>query len=224
MQWLFKLGAVLALWTSVAAMASGGSAANEPISPYRTVTPFNAADATAVVEFFKFDCPFCRNYHQLLSHWGSTLPAPLHFEYAPVLEGDASGGVLKKNAIGYLAFQDALVSSQRNMDKVSVFMTAAYDIEQDSPGLIANPSAWMDAARSAGISSQSFMANWRGGEPGINAAIARQTHYALKSTPTLIICGKYAITPDNTRGDEGLFMQLANATVSKCLIENGAHP
>jgi thiol:disulfide interchange protein DsbA len=211
---------------SLSFIMSGAQAASDSMvgQPYRGVTPYDKADETTVIEFFKFDCPYCRNYHALLSHWGESLPRPLHFRFQPVLEGDAAGKILNKNAVGYLAFKAITASSQNNSNVVVAFMAHAYDIEQDTPGIISNPNTWADAASASGADVGAFEKAWGNGKGDLVSDLRRQQHYALSATPSLVVCGKYVITPDNTSGNDAMFMQLANAVVSKCLIEKGISP
>lgn len=191
------------------------------MQPIKDVEPFNSGDTYKVQVFFKFSCPVCRQYHLPLANWGATLPKPFKIEFEPILEADASGqGISKDSSMGMVMFwsmRDAGTIAQQ-----TAFAEEAYGLVQDDNNG-ANPSAWMKAVSDAGVYRSNFTKGFEHERNNMVDRSARQLHYMPTVTPTMVICGKWIITPDSANGDENLFFKLANGLVSKCMLENGLH-
>jgi thiol:disulfide interchange protein DsbA len=54
-------------------------------------------------------------------------------------------------------------------------------------------------------------------EKQVLAPLEKLVKYKINATPSLVIDGRYIITPENTNGDHSLFIQLANGMVSKAM-------
>lgn len=184
---------------------------------FSTVTPINEEDDTAVLVFFKFSCPVCRNYHAMLEHWGSTLPKPFIFQFIPVAEGDGANSISMESGLGMLAFWSAEMSG--NHEQRNTFTNDMYALYQDRRIKI-TPEEIIGLASTSHISMSRFEKAWRA-QAKTSPGLARQMHYKPSATPTMVVCGKYMITPDNALGNPDTFIQLANAMVSKCMIEKG---
>lgn len=185
---------------------------------YKTVSPMNGEDETSVIVFFKYGCPVCRNYHAVLDHWGSTLPKPIIFQFVPIVEGDGVTAISKESGLGVLGFWSAERSgthAARNM-----FSEEMYMLYQDKHAGI-QPAAVIDAARSSNLMMDRFKKAWSDGITNGASNLNRQAYYRPSVTPTMVICGKYVITPDSALGNQDTFIQLANGLVSKCLVEKG---
>ena len=180
-------------------------------APYTTVTPLKGDELT-VIEFFKFSCPVCRSYQPIMNGWVKTLPKQIAFKYVPVYEGtESSAGALKM----YWA-----VDAIANIEQKSAFMDSAYSLVQDRNGGD-DPKMWRDAVLSTGIRQDAFASSWKSISGNGKSFVARQTHYVPTATPTIVICGKYMLNPDNVMGDQDLFIRLANGLLSKCLVNSG---
>ncbi len=209
MRTIFKF-VVLAFALS-ASIAMADTTSLEHHQPYTTVTPVKGDELT-VIEFFKFSCPVCRSYQPVMDNWSRSLPKPIIFKYVPVYEGtESSAGAMKM----YWA-----MNSIANIAQKTAFMNAAYSLVQDlHQG--DNPGMWRDVVISAGIQPDEFSSAWQLVSRNSSSFIAQQTHYSPTVTPTIVICGKYMLNPDNVMGDQDLFIRLANGLLSKCLMENG---
>lgn len=193
--------------------------------PYRITHPYTAGDKNTVYVYFKYDCPFCRSYHEELAEWAKTLPPRFSFKFIPVIEAGVDGKASQKSIVGFYAHESSvMVSGSENNEQLQSFSQKAYSIEQDNGDSgFKDRQAWISAVNSSGMNGDKFITDW-GVLTKTNLlleSIKRQDNYMPKSTPTLIACGRYAITPDNTGGSEVLFMRLANAVVSKCMSEDG---
>lgn len=187
-------------------------------NPIKDVTPYAKEDELKVIAFFKFSCSVCRNYHLQLDYWGKSLPQEFTFQFFPVLEGDSTRTISDESARASLMFWT--VERIGNKSQRSAFADAAYALNQDTREQ-SIPEAWLRAVVDAEIPKQRFATAWDTELETWPRRANRQTHYKPAATPTLVICGKWMITPDSTNGNQELFMQLANGLVSKCMVEHG---
>lgn len=227
-----KISKIITGITLVAALAPLANAGDAPDqqhnnAPYRITTPFRGDDHRVVV-YMKFDCPFCRQYHSVLSHWSRTLPKGWTMEFHPILERNEAGRIAQKNDMGFIAWFSAERVPGVTQDNLDTLAGKLYAIEQDGPskpdGTLGE---WNAAVTSSGISLPLFAETGRNFVKDKNGApeeIARQLNYSITSTPTLVACGKYAITPDNASGNQETFIKLANAVLSKCMIDHKEEP
>jgi len=187
-------------------------------NPIKEVTPFASADELSVIGFFKFSCPICRNYHLPLEYWGKSLPPEFKYQFYPVIEGDATSAVSVDSARASMFFW-AVERSGNRMQRAA-FADNAYEVNLDFKTQDQMKS-WADAVKKTEIQGSKFLSAWGEEEKVWADRAARQAHYKPTVTPTLVICGKWMISPDSTNGDQYLFMQLANGLVSKCMTEKG---
>jgi thiol:disulfide interchange protein DsbA len=193
--------------------------------PYRLTHPYNKGDENSIISYFKYDCPFCRQYHDQIARWGGTLPKSYNFKFIPVIEQDSSGKVTQKSFIGYLAYESAVSAAGASSEQVGMFSQRAYSLMQDSPEDVGNNKAWLKVVNDAGIDQSKFMLAWKmiGHSNAVAESLKQQINYGLTSTPSVVVCGKYVVTPDDANGDQAMFMQVLNAVVSKCMIEQKKH-
>jgi len=182
------------------------------------VTPYVSSDELTVIGFFKFSCPACRNYHLQLDYWGKSLPPEFSFQFYPVLEGDATSLVSKDSAMASMVFW-AVERSGTKLQRAA-FADYAYEVNQDY-NTQGQMKAWVDAIKKSEIDGNKFVSAWNTEERIWAERVQRQSHYKPTVTPSLVICGKWMISPDSTNGDQEIFMQLANGLVSKCMTEKG---
>ena len=173
--------------------------------PYKTVGPF-ADDAKRVIVFFAFDCDHCRESLPAISKWGATLPKNIKFELMPVTTAEPQ--YLIPSRAWYAA--RATGAPDPEMD---LFAAQAMYLVQTNGLSVTSFDMWHKAVVYAGINN--FEAAWKSVPPSVaQRATQKLSDYQVTSTPTIVIGGRYVITPDNTNGDMGLFMQLANGLVS----------
>lgn len=211
---------VVGLLLAGAAIASAVNLPTTPATanPVIDVTPFNKEDELRVITFFKFGCPICRSYHLILEHWGRSLPSELKFQFYPIIEGNASSAISAESLEQFLIFWSMEQSGTR--DQRSVFAESAYELVQDAKAEN-NAQAWITAIQSSGVNYKKYKSVWDKELANPSLRLDRLIHYQPNVVPSIVICGKWMISPDSTNGNQELFMQLANGLVSKCMIEKG---
>ena len=173
--------------------------------PYKTVGPFKE-DVSRVIVFFAFDCGHCRETLPAISKWGATLPKNIKFELMPVTSPEP------QYIIPARAWFAALATGAPD-STMELFAEQAMSLVQTNGMSITSPDMWHKAVVYAGI--RNFETAWKSLPPSVaERAIKKLSDYQVTSTPTIVIGGRYVITPDNTNGDMGLFMQLASGLVS----------
>lgn len=186
-------------------LAYAGAGPQEIPAPYKTVGPLKE-DANRVIVFFAFDCVHCRETLPAISKWGATLPKNLKFEMIPVTTAES------QYIISSRAWYAALATGAAD-SSMGLFAEQAMDLVQTNGMSIDSSEMWRKAVVYAGI--RNFESAWRSVPPSVVVrAITKLSDYQVTSTPAIAIGGRYVITPDNTNGDMGLFMQLASGLVS----------
>ncbi|AGN82293.1 hypothetical protein L483_15200 [Pseudomonas putida H8234] len=180
----------------------------QPSLPYREVSA-QAEDSHKVVVFFSFACPVCASYDQTFSRWAKTLPPGWSAEFIPVAVPD-KGNYLAARA--FFAVQDA------DPNRVAAFMSAAYTLIQQNGMTMEDPGTWSRAVAMANV--QGFNEAWHNvTQQRLERAFAKLLTYGVDATPSMVISGKYVITPDDVSGDSALYMNLANGMISKVMQE-----
>lgn len=211
---------VVALILSLAAFGASAEGMQQGMvpNPIKNVTSYDKSDDYSVLVFFKYSCPVCRAYHLSLENWGATLPKPFHVNFMPIVESSPTEDYSKDSLLGLMMFWTMQVAG--NQQERDQFNESAYELVQDSHNG-ENKEAWIRAAANTGVSMPKFKEALKVEQSSWNSFVARQVHYQPEATPTLVICGKWMITPDSTYGNQDLFFQLANGLVSKCMVEHG---
>lgn len=174
--------------------------------PFREV-PLRSSDARKVICFFSFTCPVCAAYHASIAQWGESLPRGRQLEFVPVTLPE------RETIIATRAYYAAL---KANPARIYDFVGAAYSLIQQHGMRQDDAQTWERAAKMAGI--ERFAAGWQ----KVSADAVKKPYddliaYEITATPSLVVGGRYVITPDDTNGDKDLFIQLASAMVSKSM-------
>ncbi len=157
--------------------------------------------------FFSISCPICAQHNPTIARWGKTLPRGWSLEQVPVATPD------KESVIATRAYYAALEAAPSRID---LFLEAAYTAVHDKGMNPNDPGTWAVAAKAAGISN--FDTAWKNvRKEQVLMAHRKLVDYEIAATPSIAIGGRYVITPEDTNGDAGLFMQLANGMVSKAI-------
>ncbi|RZI60398.1 MAG: thiol:disulfide interchange protein DsbA/DsbL [Pseudomonas sp.] len=200
---LVQAGALLA----VPALASAQKIApSQAQMPFREVG-FRLADSRKVLCFFSFTCPVCAAYHASVAQWGESLPPGWKLEFVPVTLPQ------RETVIAARAYFAALMADSA---KIYDFVGSAYTQIQQHGMKQDDPRTWAEAARIARITR--FEENWGKISTGaVKKPYDDLIAYQVSATPSLVIGGRYVITPDDTNGDRDLFFRLAAAMVSKSM-------
>lgn len=176
--------------------------------PYKTVGPFKE-DASRVIVFFAFDCDHCRETFPAITKWGATLPTNIKFELMPVTTAEPQYTIPSRAWY-------AATATGATTPKMRQFAEEVMDLVQVNGMSITSPDVWRKAVVYAGI--KNFETAWKSVPPAtLERAIKKLSDYQVTSTPAVVIDGRYVITPDNTNGDLGLFLQLASGLLSSAI-------
>ncbi|WP_237715862.1 thioredoxin domain-containing protein [Rubrivivax gelatinosus] len=164
-------------------------------------------DRNAALIFFDFSCPVCASLHEPLSQWGATLPRQWRAEFVPVALPN------KESAMAAMAYYAA---ARANPGRLVDFMNAAYRRIHRNKQRAGEVALWEGAARDAGITN--FSSGWAAVHKGqLEEAMRKLLVYGVEATPSVVIGGRYIVSPDNTNGDTNLFLQLCSGMVSKSM-------
>lgn len=186
----------------------GAGIPGAPAQPWRDTIPLPGDEETCFI-FVQLTCPYCAQFHTPIWNWAQSLPPNWRAHYVPVLVQGADSFIQLK------VFTAAQIAEPRRLGE---FMRVAYFSLQQQGMPINDPSTWRSILAASGYDLDAFADVWQTlieDEPLIEPVIQLQKHYGIAVTPTVIVGGKYAVTPDNTNGNEALFIQLLSGMLSK---------
>lgn len=176
--------------------------------PYTEVLPFKE-DKLTVKVFVSFDCPFSFQYDSAFWQWSRDLPRNWKVDFVPVVTGQPSS---------FAAIKTLKAVQIAEPTKLEMFMNRAFVAVQNEKRNPAEEETWRYVLEQSGINMERFARAWESlsdGEALIAPIQTRMNHYEIKVTPSVVIDGRYVITPENTNGHGDLFMQLLNGMISK---------
>lgn len=177
--------------------------------PFKTITPILPGELKKVHAVISFSCPICAKYHASLNRWGDSLPKEISFDFIPA--------VTDKDSAIMAALWSAMkrTSPQHLTALASVLYTSVQEkgiTPTNSGRLLLDTIAKQIGPR------PDFLSAVRSGQfADVEANQLKIANFKVDSTPSIIVGGRFLITPDHTDGNEELFMQLASAMVSKSL-------
>jgi thiol:disulfide interchange protein DsbA len=182
-----------AAWALALTLSTGAWAQLAPGKDYRLISPAQPTTSGAkveVIEFFYYGCPGCNGLQPSLRAWLKKKPADVEFRRAPAV------------------FQDAwlpLTTAYHAFDAMGVVDKLHYEIfsaihEQKTleiKGLLRDQKPLFDWVAKQGVDRQKFVDvyNSFGVRSRTNRSIELPGHYHVDSTPTLVVDGKYLMTP-----------------------------
>lgn len=177
--------------------------------PFLTVGPYSDDQLKAYI-FFSYDCIFCRQNHQALERWRTTVPAPIQVERVPMVY---IGNV--NQAMAFIAVRSKFPN------RLAEFDEAAFRLIQDQGMSVEDPNTFTRAAKESGIPGADLLAAIRSTDVRDRTMKAGKTivRYRVDITPSIAIGGQQVINPGFTRGDYATFFQLANGLVSQILLK-----
>ena len=181
-----------------------------PGAPYREVSPMNNSESIKVIAVINFSCQVCAQSHASLAAWGKSLPSPIVFTIEPAV---TDYGTALLSAVYYATVKD-------EPEKADRLAASFYRTIQDRGLKPTTPEFWKSVEGDVGKIATV--------KPNEKQFIIKQLDvnrqhikaYNLDATPSLIIGGRYVITPENTQGDQSMFLELANGLVSKVILSN----
>ena len=173
---------------------------------YQLVNPPQPTDSgkrIEVIEFFYYGCPGCNELQTPLREWLKRKPADVEFRREPVV------------------FRDSwlpLTTAYHALDAMGVEEKLHYAVfnaihEQHSlaeKGLLANQAPLFDWVAKQGVDRKKFVEvyNSFGVRSRTNRSIEMPRRYEVSVTPTLVVDGKYLVTPSMAGGYKRFFENL----------------
>ena len=139
-----------------------------------------------VVEVFSYACVHCAQFQPLINSWKKTLPAGVKFRYVPAV----FGGIFDNAARAFFA-AEAMGVQERTQDPVFKAMFIDRSVKGGSLEDFA------DLYASLGVNRAKFLEIMN--STTVSAKLNRAKQFAqrtgVNSTPTIIVNGKYRVTP-----------------------------
>ncbi|MGH8623374.1 MAG: thiol:disulfide interchange protein DsbA/DsbL [Burkholderiales bacterium] len=213
--WSRRLAASL-----IALTLSGGAAAQlAPGKDYQLINPAQPTTSGAkveVIEFFYYGCPGCNGLQPPLRTWLKKKPADVEFRRAPVVFQDSWLPL----TTAYHAFDAMGV-----VDKVHYELFSAIHDQRtlEIKGLMRDPKPLFDWVEKQGVDRQKFIDvfNSFGVRSRTNRSIELPGNYHVTSTPTLVVDGRYLMTPAMA-GSYPRFLEVLDQVVAMARKERAA--
>lgn len=151
-----------------------------------------------VVEVFAYTCPHCATLQPRITAWEASVPADVEFRYAPMAHG-----VSEPIARAFYA-AEAMGERARTHDALFEAIAIKRRLRSGSPEEMA------DLYAENGVDRDALLATMK--SFGVNAQIARNQkaveRWAIESTPTVIVNGRYKVTVTEDRGHDGMISAI----------------
>jgi thiol:disulfide interchange protein DsbA len=187
-------------------LSAGASAQLALDKDYQVINPrqpTNSGKKVEVIEFFNYACPACNSLVPHLRAWLKKKPADVEFRRAPVVFQDAWLPL----TTAYHAFDAMGLVDKLHYD----FFSAIHERRTlETKGLLRDPNPLFDWVAKQGVDRQKFVDvfNSFGVRSRTNRSIELPANYHVTSTPTLVIDGKYLVTPAMAGSYERYFQVL----------------
>lgn len=177
--------------------------------PFRQIAPPVPGELRKVHAIIAFNCPVCSKYHRTITSWGRSLPKQFVFDFLPVIT-DKDSAVM---ATAWLALQKVAP------DKLPIMAASFFSSIQDkgitpsSPGLAMLKKLQSDIGPTPGFADAMRLIQ----TSDLGRVQQQISDFKIDATPSIVVGGRYVITPDNVSGNDELFIQLASGLVSKLM-------
>jgi thiol:disulfide interchange protein DsbA len=221
---LISIGMMLALMpTAQAADWQQGIHYYLVVPPQPTSVPEGKIEVT---EVFSYACPACNIFYPIIDKLKASLPANAELDFVPASFNQAEDWPMFQRA--YLAAQiigidkrthDAMFDAIWKTGELAIVDPRTNRLKVPLPD-IQDAAAWY--AKTAGVKAEAFVtaANSFGVDSRIRQSDQLVKDLRVESTPTIIVNGKYRLTPQSAGGAEQV-IELVNWLVAK---ESGAAP
>jgi len=210
----------IAAWFIALTLSTGAAAQPVPGKDYELIKPALPTSSGAkveVIEFFNYACPACSNLAPRLRTWLKKMPADVEFRHAPVVFQDA----WLPYATAYHAFDAMGLVDKLHYD----FFVAIHGQPPalDAKGLLRDQTPLFDWVAKQGVDRKKFIDvyNSFGVRSRTNRSIELPGDYHVTSTPTLVVDGKYLMTPAMA-GSYERFFQLLDQVIAMARKERAA--
>lgn len=167
-----------------------------------------------VVEVFSYTCIHCASLQARITPWKAALPADVEFRYAPMAYGQSEP--LAR------AFYAAEAMGEHDRTHEALFKAIAVDrkLKQGTAEELGDLYADLGVDREALLSTMASFA--------VNANVARNqktvTRWAIESTPTLVVNGRYRAHVTQDRGHDGLLATVEHLIARERAAAAGTDP
>jgi len=158
----------------------------------------NTSDKIQVTEVFGYGCPHCNALQPHLSAWEKKLPNDVQFQYLPAAFGSDPNHCWDDFARAFYAAQ-AMGFQAKSHDAI---YKAVWDEKNPISGCAAIPSIFAkfgSDAKTIAATMQSFAVNAK-----VAAAHEQVVRWAVESTPTVVVDGKYKVIELTATGPDGM--------------------
>jgi thiol:disulfide interchange protein DsbA len=215
----FRTCLPLAAWIVALTLSTGASAQLAPGKDYQLINPAQPTTSGAkveVIEFFYYGCPGCNSLQAPLETWLRKKPADIEFRRVPVVFQDSWLPL----TTAYYAF-DAMGL----VDKLHRPLFSAIHEQRvlSDKGLLKDQKPLFDWVAKQGVDRQKFVDvyNSFGVRSRTNRSIELPGSYNVTSTPTVVVNGKYLVTPAMA-GSYERFFQVLDQTIAMARKERAA--
>lgn len=180
--------------------------------PIRPAAPTNVpAGKIEVAEAFSYGCPACYSFHPLAKQIQATLPANAQFIYQHASFNSAESWPLFQRAF---LTAEALGIREKTHDAMlrAIWETGELAVVDRKTNRLKNPQPTMEQVakfyeRTAGVKAADFINASK--SFGVQAAINRTEAWLraarIDSTPTIVVNGKYRLSPRSAGGVNEMF-------------------
>lgn len=155
--------------------------------------------------FFSYGCPFCGQMHRAMGGWVANLPEDVVFQRVPVSFNREAWAMLSRLYFALEATGDAERLSHEIYDALSVRREPLFDEAQIT--------AWVTAR---GVDATAFRQAFQASQT--SSLVARsdrlQTRFEVRSVPTLVVDGRYAVVGQGATSYQELF-DIADQLITK---------
>ena len=145
------------------------------------------ADKIEVAEFFYYQCPHCFTFDPIIKGWAETKPANVRFVQVPTMWNQML--VLH----GRMFYTNEVLARNGVIKDADAFNVAVYQEIHRRNNRLMSEAAIQKLFERFGVSADDFNATWNSFEVDQKMRVANDLarRYSIKSTPTIVVNGKY---------------------------------
>jgi thiol:disulfide interchange protein DsbA len=168
------------------------------------------ADKIEVAEFFYYQCPHCFTFDPIIKGWAEKKPANVRFVQIPVMWNQLL--VLH----GRMYYTNEVLARNGVLKDAAAFNAAVYQEIHRRNNRLMSEAAIQKLFERFGVSADDFNATWNSFEVDQKMRVANDLarRYSIKSTPTIVVNGKYR-TGGAEAGSYPRLLELINELVAR---------
>jgi thiol:disulfide interchange protein DsbA len=145
------------------------------------------ADKIEVAEFFYYLCPHCYTFEPAIKSWSANLPANVRFVQVPAMWNNLL--VLH----GRMHYTNEILARNGVIKDRAAFHTAVYEEIHRRNNRLTSEGTIQKLFERFGVSADEFSRTWNSFEVDQKMRVAQdlQLRYTIKSTPTMVVNGKF---------------------------------